>query len=69
VNLAERASNGSALLDAARDAFIVGMRYALFVGVGLLLVGALFVWLHGASGVQQQSEDELDDLEELRRVA
>jgi hypothetical protein len=70
VRLAERAPNGGALLDAARDAFIVGMRYALLVGVGLLLVGAVFVWVRGASRVEQQVEDELDDFdEELPQVA
>jgi len=70
VRLADQAPNGGALLDAARDAFIVGMRYALLVGVGLLLVGAVFVWVRGASRVEQHVEDELDDFdEELPQVA
>ena len=41
------------------------MRYALFVGVGLLLVGALFVWIRGASRVEQTAEDDLDDYDEV----
>ncbi|MET0921305.1 MAG: MFS transporter [Acidimicrobiia bacterium] len=51
---------GNALLDASRDAFVVGMRAALLVGVGLLLIGALFVWLRGASHDEEILEDELD---------
>ena len=47
--VAEGLPDGSALGAAARDAFTIGMRYALFVGVGLLLLGALFVWIRGAS--------------------
>ena len=30
--------------------FVIGMRYALLLGVGLLVVGALFVWFRGTSG-------------------
>ena len=36
------------------------MRYAVLLGVGLLLVGALFVWIRGASGAEEVLEDDLD---------
>ncbi len=52
---------GEALGSAARDAFTSGMQYALFLGVGLLLLGAVFVWVRGASREQQVAEDELDE--------
>jgi EmrB/QacA subfamily drug resistance transporter len=56
------ANGGAALTTATRDAFVEGMRYALLVGVGLLLVGALFVWLRGASRNEEVVEDELDEV-------
>jgi hypothetical protein len=37
------------------------MQFALFVGVALLLVGAAFVWIRGASKSEQVAEDELDE--------
>ena len=37
------------------------MRYAMFVGAALLVIGAAFVWLHGDSRVEAQAEDELDE--------
>jgi len=61
--LAQRIPGGGALADAAREAFTTGMRYAVLVGAGLLLVGALFVWFHGASRVEEIVDDELDDVE------
>ena len=36
------------------------MRYALLLGVGLLVTGALFVWFRGASGSEEVLDDELD---------
>ena len=39
----------STLADAAREAFTTGMRYSVLVGTGLLVIGAVFVWFHGAS--------------------
>jgi EmrB/QacA subfamily drug resistance transporter len=65
VSIGERLPNGEALIAAARDAFTVGMRDAIAVGVGLLLIGALFVFIRGASRSEEVVEDELD----LDRVA
>jgi EmrB/QacA subfamily drug resistance transporter len=62
VQLASRVPGGNALADAAREAFTTGMRYAVLVGMGLLVIGALFVWFRGASRTEQLTEDELDDL-------
>jgi EmrB/QacA subfamily drug resistance transporter len=59
LQIAHRASNG-ALAAAARDAFSVGMRYAVGLGAVLLVVGAVFVWFRGASREQEVTEDELD---------
>ncbi len=58
--VAQGLPDGSALEAAARDAFTVGMRYAVFVGIGLLLLGALFVWIRGASREEEVTEDALD---------
>ncbi len=61
LQVAGRLDNGSAFAGFARDAFTTGMRYALFVGAALLVIGAAFVWLHGDSRVEAQAEDELDE--------
>jgi EmrB/QacA subfamily drug resistance transporter len=60
VQVAKNLPGGSALADAARDAFTVGMRYSVFVGMALLLAGALFVWIRGASRDEELNEDALD---------
>jgi Na+/melibiose symporter-like transporter len=60
VQLAGKVPGGGSLADAAREAFTTGMRYAVLVGMGLLLLGALFVWFRGASSTEEISEDELD---------
>jgi EmrB/QacA subfamily drug resistance transporter len=60
VKIAQGLRDGSALEHAAQQAFTVGMRYAVLLGLGLLLIGALFVWFHGASGSEELLEDELD---------
>jgi len=39
------------------------MRYAVLVGMGLLVIGALFVWFRGASRTEEVLEDDLDALE------
>jgi MFS family permease len=59
LQVAQRSAN-SALADSARDAFSVGMRYAIGLGAVLLFVGALFVWFRGTSPAEAQGEDELD---------
>jgi hypothetical protein len=53
---------GNDLTNAARDAFTSGMRAAVGLGAVLLLLGAAFVWLRGASRQQEVLEDELDDI-------
>ena len=60
MQLAGRVPGGAALADAAREAFTTGMRYAVLLGMGLLMVGALFVWFRGASRTEEVREDELD---------
>ena len=64
VQLAGRVPGGEALADAAREAFTTGMRYSVLVGCALLLTGAVFVWLRGASRVEQVDEDEFDLVDE-----
>jgi EmrB/QacA subfamily drug resistance transporter len=61
--LATRIPGGDALAAAAREAFTAGMRDAVLVGAALLAVGALFVWLRGASRSDQLVEDSLDEFE------
>jgi EmrB/QacA subfamily drug resistance transporter len=61
VQLASRIPHGDALANAAREAFTTGMRYAVLVGMGLLVIGTLFVWFRGASRTEEILEDELDD--------
>jgi EmrB/QacA subfamily drug resistance transporter len=60
VKIAQGVHDGSALEHAVQQAFLIGMRYALLVGLGLLLIGAFFVWIRGASGAEAVLEDELD---------
>jgi EmrB/QacA subfamily drug resistance transporter len=60
VQLASRIPGGDALATAAREAFTTGMRYAVLVGMGLLLIGAVFVWFRGATRTEEVVEDELD---------
>ena len=58
MQLAGRIPNGNALIDATRDAFTTGMRDAVLAGAAILLLGALFVWFHGASSAEQEVEPE-----------
>jgi hypothetical protein len=37
------------------------MRYAVLLGMALLLVGAVFVWFRGQSRTDEVLEDELDE--------
>lgn len=59
LQVAQRSAN-SALAGSARDAFSVGMRYAIGLGAVLLFAGALFVWFRGTSPEEALGEDELD---------
>ena len=58
VQLADRIPNGDALTNAMRDPFTIGMRYAVIAGAAILLVGALFVWFHGATRTEEAVEPE-----------
>ncbi len=60
LRVAQRAANPDAFNDAVREAFSVGMRYAIGLSAVLLVVGALFVWFRGASREEEVLEDELD---------
>jgi EmrB/QacA subfamily drug resistance transporter len=51
---------GLALAAAARTAFASGLRLAMFVGAGLLVAGAVFVWAHGPSHREEKAEDVVD---------
>jgi len=60
IAVAHRAgSGGDALAAAARDAFMVGSRYAMYMGAVLLVVGAVFIWVR-AQQVPSAEEDPLD---------
>jgi hypothetical protein len=48
------------LEHAVQQAFVIGMRYALLVGVALLMVGALYVWFHGTSGTDEVLDDDFE---------
>jgi EmrB/QacA subfamily drug resistance transporter len=60
VQLAERTTNSTALINTTRDAFTIGMRYAVIAGAAILLLGALFVWFHGASSIEIEEEEVVD---------
>jgi len=60
VKIARGLADGSTLEHAAQQAFTIGMRYAVLVGMGLLLLGALFVWMRGASRTEAPTDDVLD---------
>jgi EmrB/QacA subfamily drug resistance transporter len=51
---------GTALADAAREAFMVGMRWSVVLGAAMLLTGAAYVWLRGATVATEEDEDVLD---------
>ncbi len=59
-------ASGNGLADAARDAFMVGSRYAMWIGAALLIVGAVFVFTRGQQQFvvdeDQIVDDELDAL-------
>jgi EmrB/QacA subfamily drug resistance transporter len=69
LRIAKQAANGNALADATRDAFSVGMRYAIGLSAVLLVVGAAFVWFRGASREEEVLEDELDAGDEADPMA
>ncbi len=71
IQIAHNLPDGGAFTAVARDAFTSGMRYAVGVGTVLLLLGALFVFVRGASRREEVLEDDLDVLvdDEVSAVA
>ena len=53
-------ASGDALVAAARDAFMVGSRYAMYMGAVLLVVGAGFVFVRGQHQVMPAEADALE---------
>ena len=54
-------ASGSALAAAARDTFMVGSRYAMWIGAVLLVVGAVFVAVRGQQHVTPAEAATLED--------
>ena len=54
-------ASGDALAAAARDAFMVGSRYAMWIGAMLLVVGAVFVAVRGQQQVAPAEAETLED--------
>jgi EmrB/QacA subfamily drug resistance transporter len=50
-------ASGDALAAAARDAFMTGSRYAMYIGAALLVVGAVFVFARGQHQVMPADEE------------
>ncbi len=61
-------SGGGALAAAARDAFMVGSQYAMYIGAALLVVGAVFVFVRGQSQLEAEAEDIIDEPTEIDAV-
>jgi EmrB/QacA subfamily drug resistance transporter len=58
---------GLALAALARNSFTSGMRFSMYVGAGLLVLGAVFVLVHGPSH-QQEAAEEIVDLSVEREL-
>jgi hypothetical protein len=54
-------ASGNPLASAARDAFMVGSRYAMYIGAVLLAVGAVYVFLRGERQVVPADSESLDE--------
>lgn len=54
-------SSGDGLVASARDAFMVGSGYAMYIGAVLLAVGAVFVFVRGQHQVLPVEAEMLDD--------
>jgi hypothetical protein len=54
-------ASGDALATAARDSFMVGSRYAMYMGAVLLVVGAVFVFVRAQQPVIEAETEMLDD--------
>jgi predicted MFS family arabinose efflux permease len=54
-------TSGNALAAAARDAFMVGSRYAMWIGAALLVIGAVFVAMRGQQHAAPGEAETLDD--------
>jgi MFS family permease len=60
IQLAARLPGGTTLEHAAQEAFASGMRVSMLLGVGLLALGAVYVWIRGSSRGDEVTEDDLD---------
>jgi hypothetical protein len=60
-------AGGNALATAARDSFMVGSRYAMYMGAVLLVVGAVFVFVRAQQPEMSADTETLDD--ELGAIA
>ena len=58
---------GPALLNQAREGFIVGMRWALLVGAAMLVIGAAFTWLRAPRHVSAADLGDEPTTGELER--
>jgi hypothetical protein len=54
-------ASGDPLASAARDAFMVGSRYAMYIGAALLVIGAVYVFVRGQQQVMPADSDPLDE--------
>jgi EmrB/QacA subfamily drug resistance transporter len=54
-------ASGDALAAAARDAFMVGSRYAMYIGAALLVVGAVFVFVRSQPEVMPADAEAPDN--------
>lgn len=62
INVAHKlGSGGNALAASARDAFMVGSSYAMWIGAALLVVGSVFVFLRGQRQVVPADADTFAD--------
>jgi EmrB/QacA subfamily drug resistance transporter len=60
LSVARGLRDGSVLEHAVQQAFVIGMRYALLLGMGLLVVGAIYVWFHGTSGTDEVLDEDFE---------
>jgi hypothetical protein len=59
---------GAALVDTARESFVVGQRYALILGGVAAVLGALYVWRAGPTRHGEAREEALDDAQQHAQV-
>jgi predicted MFS family arabinose efflux permease len=62
-------AGGDALVTAAREAFMAGSRYAMYIGAALLVVGAVYVFARGQHQVVPADEEADTLADELAALA